>query len=169
MSLRKTIFAICLVSSAFCLISGYILSGQWIGAVIVLICNSIWLLARKYAAYWLAHFCLLGSVCLAVVGILTGSPPFLMIIGLGLALAVWDLFFLVVALDSNSSGEQTRQYENKHIQSLAIALGAGLLLVLLARLIHFQTSFIILALLILLVIFGLSRVWGYIKKRGENK
>jgi hypothetical protein len=165
MTLRKTLFVVCLVVSALCLAAGYGISGQWVGVLVAIITGLAWLLARKYPASWLPLLCLLMTVGLAVAGRLTGSPPFLMICGSGVALAVWDLLFLDVALGSHSSGEQARQYEGKHLQSLALALGSGLLVTFLGRLLNLQIPFVLLMLFIALAIFALDRVGGYIKKR----
>ena len=144
------------------------LSGQWIGAVIAITTGLAWLPARKYPASGLPFICLVVSVCLAVIGRLTGSPPLLMICGSGFALAVWDLIFLDGALGTNSFGEHTRQYESKHLQSLALALGSGLLVALVGRLLNFQIPFIVMMLFVALVIFGLERIWGAIKKRSMH-
>ena len=164
MALRKTFFAVCLVVSVLCLAAGYGIAGQWIGAVMAIIAGLAWLLARKYPN-WLPHICLLASVCMAVVGRLTGSPPLLMICGSGIALAVWDLLLLDAALGRNSSGEQTRQYENKHLQSLVLVLGSGLCAVFLGRSLTLRTPFVLLVLFVALAVFGLDRAWGYIKRR----
>jgi hypothetical protein len=164
MALRKTFFVVCLVASVLCLAAGYGFVGQWLGAVMAVITGLAWLLARKYPTSGLPLICLLVSICLAVAGRLTGSPPGLMICGSGVALAVWDLLCLDVALGSSSSGEQTRHYENKHLQSLALALGCGLLGVFLGRLLHLQVSFFVLVFFVVLAVFGLDRAWGYIKK-----
>jgi len=164
MALRKTLFAVCLAVSVLCLAAGYGIAGQWIGAVMAIITGLAWLLARKYPASWLPHICLLASVCMAVVGRLTGSPPLLMICGSGIALAAWDLLLLDAALGSNSSGEQTRQYENKHLQSLVLVLGSGLCVVFLGRSLTLEIPFIWLVLFVALAVFGLDRAWGYIKK-----
>jgi hypothetical protein len=106
----------------------------------------------------------LATIALAVTGSLTGSPASLMIIGSAAALAAWDLLFLDAALVSNSPGEQTRQFETKHLQSLALALGSGLLAAFLGSLLHLRISFVMLILFIALAVFGLERVWGYVKK-----
>lgn len=165
MSISKTLFVVCLVISSLCLTAGYGIAGHWIGAVIAIIIGLTWLLAQKYPASGLPLVCLLMSVCLAVVGQLTGSPPLLMICGSGVALAVWDLLFLDDALGSNSSGEQTRRYGNKHLQSLALALSCGLTAAFVGRLISFQIPFVILMFFVALAAFGLDRFWGYIKKK----
>jgi hypothetical protein len=166
---RKTFFVVCLVSSMFCLAGGYGIAGQWVGAVIAIITGAAWLLDFKYVDTLLSHICLLVSVCLAVVGLITGSPPLLMICGSGFALATWDLFSLDIALKSGTYGEQTRRYENKHFQSLALALGCGLILEFAGRLLNFQIPFVVMMLFVALVIFGFDRIWSIIKKQSTPK
>jgi hypothetical protein len=166
MTPRKTFFAVCLIVSVICLATGYGFVGQWIGVVIAIAMGPAWLFAQKYPTSGLPFICLFASVCLAVTGKLTGSSSLLMICGSGFALAIWDLLLLDDALRNSSCGEQTRQYENKHLQSLVLALGSGLLAALFGRFLHLQIPFIILMFFIALVIFGLDRVWGYIKKTG---
>lgn len=165
MAPRKIFFAACLFVSSLCLAAGYGLASQWVGTVLAVMTGLTWLLARKYPASGLPFICLLASVCMAVVGRLTGSPSLLMICGAAVALAVWDLLLLDVALEGNSSDEQTRRYENEHIQSLVLALGSGLVVVVLGSLIILQIPFVVLVLLVALAAFSLDRVWSQIKKR----
>jgi hypothetical protein len=165
MALRKTFFVVCLVVSLLCLTAGYGFAGQWIGAVIAIASGLAWLPARKYSASWLPHLCLITSVGLAVTGQLTGTPPLWMICGSAFALAAWDLILLDDALSTHSAGEQSTRYETKHIQSLALALGAGLLVAFLGGMLHLQIPFVAMMLFVALVIFGFDRVWGTIKKR----
>ena len=167
MSLRKTFFIIWLIISVLCLAAGYGIAGQWIGATIAILIGPAWLLARKYPDSQLPLVCLLGSVGFAVVGRLVGAPPFLMIFASAVALAVWDLLYLDSALGNHSSVEQTRHYENKHLQSLALALGSGLLGTLLGRFVKIQIPFIVWMLFITFTLFALDRVWDYIKKTGK--
>jgi hypothetical protein len=166
--LRKNFFIICLAVSILCLTIGYGIVGKWIGTAIAISIGLAWLPARKYPASGLPFICLAASVCLAVAGQLIGSPPLLMICGSGFALAVWDLVFLNDALGRDSSGVQTRLYEGKHLQSLALALGSGLLVASIGRLLNFQIPFIVMILFVALVIFGLERIWGAIKKRSMH-
>ncbi len=164
MALRKTFFVVCLVASVFCLAVGYGLTGQWFGAVMAILTGFTWLLGQKYLTSKLPPFCLLVSTCLAVVGLLTGASPGLMICGSAVALAVYDLLLLDIALGSSSSGEQTRPYEIQHLQSLALALGSGLLGVLLGRWLRLELSFFVLVGFVAVAVFGLARVWGYNEK-----
>jgi hypothetical protein len=165
MIFRKTAFVTCLIVSVLCLAAGYWITGQWIGAVIAIAIGLGWLLARKYPLPELQLICLLASVGMAAIGRLTGSPPLLMICGSGTALAVWDLLLLDVALEGSSSGEQAHQYENNHLQSLILALGLGLFLAFLGRVVTLDIPFVLLVPLIALAVFSLDRVWGYIKKQ----
>ena len=165
MALRKIAFVICLVILILSLVSGYIIAGQWIGAVIAIIIGSAWLLAKKYPDSSLLFICLLLSVCLAVAGRLIGSPPLLMICSSGAALVVWDLLFLDRALGKRTLEEQTRRFEHQHLQSLMIAVGVGLLMAFFGRLLNLQLPFAILIFFVALATLGLDRVWGYLKKR----
>jgi hypothetical protein len=167
MSLRKTFFPICLTLSVLCLAAGYWIPGEWIGAMSAILIGPVWLLARKYSASPLPLVCLLGSVGFAVAGTLTGSPPLLMMFGSALALAVWDLLYLDSALGNHSSAEPTRHYEYKHLQSLALALGLGLLGTLFGSFLKIRIPFIVLLLFIAFLLFALDRVWGYIKNSGK--
>ena len=162
---RRTFFFICLAVSMLCLTVGYAIVGEWIGAVIAMVTGLAWLLARKYPDSGLPFICLVVAICLAVVGLLKGSPSLLMICGSGFALAVWDLITLDHALGGNSLEVQTRQYESKHLQSLALVLGSGLLMAILGRLLNLQIPFVMLMLFVAMVVFGLDRAYGLIKKR----
>lgn len=164
--LRKIFLAACLIVSVLCFAAGYGLSGQWVGVAISLIMGPAWLFARKYPISILPLICLLISVSLAVVGKTNGGSSFLMICGSGFSLATWDLLQLDGALGNNTCGEQTHQYEIKHLQSLGIALGSGLVMIFLGHSLRLQIPFVVLLLSVALVIFGLDRVWGYIKKTG---
>ena len=165
MPLRKVLFFVCMMLSVLCLAAGYIIAGQWIGACAAILMVPAWLFVRKHPDAWLPSICLFTSVGLAVVGRLTGSPPGLMICSSGVALAVWDLLFLDNTMGVNSSKEQIRQYENKHLQALALALGSGLLVTFLGRLLNLQIPFVVMMLLVALLLFGFERIWGTIKKQ----
>ena len=164
MTLRKVLFIICLASSVLCMAAGYGIAGKWIGALTAILMVPGWLFARKSPDPWLPPICLFVSVGLAVAGRLVGAISLLMVFGSAFALAAWDLIYLDAALKSNSYGEQTRRYENKHIQSLVLALGSGLFAVYLGRLIDFRFPLIVLMLLISFILLALDRIWGYIKK-----
>jgi hypothetical protein len=167
MTPRKVLLPLCLGISILCLAAGFGIAGRWIGAAIAVLTGLAWLFARKYPASWLPLACLVTSIFLAIVGILAGSPSWLMIFGSGVAIAVWDLLFLEDASGGNAPEEQTRRYERKHLQSLALALGCGLMTTFVGRLLHFQIPFIVSMLLVGLLLFGLERIWGAFSKRSD--
>jgi hypothetical protein len=163
MSLRKPLLLLSLLISTVCLAAGFGSTGKWIGVLAAVLMVPAWLLAGRSANPWLAFLCLLASLGLAVTGRLLGAAPGLMIPGLAVSLAVWDLTGLDAALRNTSFGEQTRRYEKKHIQSLLLALGFGLFGALLGRLIDLHFPSILLMLLVACALFALDRVWISIK------
>jgi hypothetical protein len=167
MSPRKPLFTISLIILILCLAAGYGIAGKWLGALLAILIGPAWLLSRKNTEPWLPFLCLLASVGLAVAGRLSGAPYVLMIFCSALSLAVWDLMCLDTALGGSALGAQTRRYENKHFQSLALALGFGLIVALLGHLITLRLPLIVLMLLIAFTLFGLDRVWGSIKRTGQ--
>lgn len=164
MTVRKMFFLMSLILLVLCLVAGYAIAGHWFGAVPTLLMGPAWWLARKHAASGLPLVCLLASVGFAVAGRLIGSPPLLMIFASTLSLAVWDLVLLDSALGKNDSVEPTRRYENSHLRSLLLALGAGLFAILFGRFLNIELSFFVLLLFVAFLLFALDRVFGYIKK-----
>ena len=164
MSLKNVFFVTCITITALFLATGFGLAGEWIWALIAILMTPIWLFARKYADTRLPFICLLASVGLAVVGILTGVSSLWMFLGSGFSLAAWDLLLFSAALENKLSGEPTRLYEIKHIQSLVLALGLGIVLFLLGRSFTIQTPFALLIVFIISVLFGLDRTLGDIRK-----
>jgi hypothetical protein len=164
MTLRRISFIICLITSVLCLAAGYGIARQWIGVIAAIFTGPAWLLARKRPGTWQSLPCLLVSVSLAAAGRLTGAPALLMICNSGFSLATWDLLILDHELGKNTSEERGSLYETKHVQLLAATLGAGLLAACLGHLMVIQIPFAVLLFLIILAIFGLDCVWGYINK-----
>jgi hypothetical protein len=162
MTPRRIFFAISLAALMFCLIAGYGLAGQWPGVVFAAIAGLGWLLGLKYLWGWLPHICLLVSVGLAVAGCLAGYSPALMIFGTGASLAGWDSLLLDASLRNSSAAVQTRRYETVHLQWLALAIGFGLTVVIVGRLLHVQFSFLTMLVSVTLITFGIDRVWGYL-------
>jgi hypothetical protein len=135
------------------LVIGYVMAGQWSVFVAVFIALLACLFAFQGSA------ALVGFVCLAAVGLLTGALPFLMILGATLALAGWDLARFDHILKNSSSTETVNRLEVKHYKSLVMAIGLGLLIAVTGRMIHFQIPFGVMALLAILALLSLQRVW----------
>jgi hypothetical protein len=168
MSQSKFFLALCLVLFMACLTTGYWIAEHRIGAVAALLMSPAWLLARKYPNSWLPFVCLLVSVAFSVIGILTGSPPLVMILASAAALAVWDLLLLDAAMGMRTPEGHTRQYMTHHLQSLMLALMVGLITIFLGHPITIGVPFIVLILFVIFILFALDRIWGYLKKTGRR-
>jgi DMSO/TMAO reductase YedYZ heme-binding membrane subunit len=101
---------------------------------------------------------LVVSVTVCVFGVATGGLAPWLITSAALSLASWDLILLDIALAGSPSAPQTERLEKAHYRSLGLALGAGLLLGLGGRLIHFHIPFIFMLVLIVLAYFSLDRL-----------
>jgi hypothetical protein len=118
-----------------------------------------WLFAIKWPFGFLSSLALVFSVSLAAAGLLTGATPLLMMLGAALALAGWDVVLWNRDLASNSTSTPLTLIESKHYQSLAVALGLGLLAAIAGRMFRIQIPFGGMFLLVILAFIGLERVW----------
>jgi hypothetical protein len=160
---RRVAFLLSLACLIFCLAAGYAWAGLWSEAVVAAFASFAWLLALKYPSSWLPHTCLFVSILIAAGGRLLGANPLFMICGSAVALAVWDLLLLEVAMGKESGGEPARRYWNMHLHSLMLALACGLIMAFLGRLISVQTPFIVVICTVALAAYGLNRIWSYFK------
>ena len=165
MSLPKILSFVCPVSCAACLAIGFALNGQGITLVIALLSLLIWLLARQRPATVSPSVALIVSVGIAAAGLFARASSVLMILSATLALASWDLVLLDHALADNpiSSTQTLALFQNRHYQSLALALGSSLLIAALGQLIHFQIPLVMMILLVILTLFSLDRVWRILR------
>ncbi|NMB55261.1 MAG: hypothetical protein GYA15_11220 [Leptolinea sp.] len=164
-SLSHILFLVCLVFYAILLSAGYAMIHQWLWLFIVLLSACAWLFIRKYSRTWLPVILLIVSTGLAAGGKLAGIPPVLAITGAGLALAVWDLSLMDAEMVEIPEDDQTRSAEMNHLRSLGLAAGGSVVLISVGHLLHLKMPFFFLVVLILGIILGLDRIWGYLKKK----
>jgi hypothetical protein len=146
---------------AACLAAGYAANGGAIAIAAGASTGLIWLLAYKQPARLPPAMALIISVIWGAVGLLVGATPALMILGTTLALAGWDLILLDQTLTrcANSSATANSLFEQRHYQSLALALGLGGLIVAAGRMIHVEIPLGGMILLVILAMFSLDRIW----------
>jgi hypothetical protein len=159
MTLRKTLALICQVLTTLCFVVGVAKVGlnfSFAGALTIMI---IWLSANKWPAPWLTSAALLVSIGWAAFGLLVGASPWLMLLGVTLDLAIWDLVQLDHVLTGGLSTSAVAFLEKKHYQSLAQALGLAILATFIGRMIRFQIPFVVMILLVTIAVFSLVRVW----------
>ena len=159
MPVRKTLRLVCPIISVTCLGVGYATTGLWIAGFVLVFTLMVWLFAIKWSFGFLSSSALVFSVSLAAAGLLTGAMPLLMMLGAALALAGWDVLLWNRSLISNSFSTSLTLIESKHYQSLAAALGLGLLAVVVGRLFRLQIPFGWMVILVILALFSLERIW----------
>ncbi len=134
-------------------------TGPWIAGLVLVFTLLAWLFAIKWPFGFLSSSALVFSVSLAAAGLLTGAMPLLMMLGAALALAGWDVVLWDRSLTNNSPSTSLTLIESKHYQSLALALGLGLLAIVAGRLVRFQIPFGWMVVLVILTLFSLERIW----------
>lgn len=155
--LRKILTLLCPAFSSLCLVLGYQRSGT-VAAVVGLLALLAWLAIRRWPANWTAGLALILSTMVCAFGVTTGGLAPWLIASAALSLSSWDLILLDIVLAVSPPSPQTERLEKAHYQSLGLALGAGLLLGLGGRLIHFRIPFIFMLLLMVLAYFSLDRL-----------
>jgi hypothetical protein len=161
---REYLFDVSLALMVICLSAAYLQAGRWPGTICAAGLGVLWCLTRSREPYWFSHIYLLLSLTLAAAAILTHVQPVLAILASGLSLVTWDLHLLMHDLRESELKESTRRYEQHHLQSLALAVIAGLLVALIGRLIPLNLPFIVLVILILLSLFALDRFWRILNR-----
>jgi hypothetical protein len=159
MALRRLIQIGCAIAATASLLAGYAGVGSWVGAAAVLGASLAWVRGVRRPSGGMTSTALLIYAGLAAAGLLAGAVPFWMILGATLALGGWDLALFDHTLAGALPASSIAHLEKKHLTSLALALGPGLLIAIIGPLIRFQMSLGVMALLVILGLFGLDRVW----------
>ena len=146
----------CPVISAACLAGGLGMAGQGLAAGAALLAGLALLLTRRWPAVWLATGSLVALAALSAAGLLFNAAPILMLAGATAALAGWDLSLAEFARPAESP--RGGLLDQRHLRSLALVLGAGLLAAAVGRNVHLQLPFIVIGLLVGLGVWALERV-----------
>jgi hypothetical protein len=159
MPVRKILRFVLPLISVTCLGIGYARTGLWIAALVTVFSLLAWLPAIKWSFGFLPACALVLSVSLAAAGLLTGGGiPLWMLVSAALSVAGWDMVLWNSSLADNSASTHLTLMEGKHYQSLAAALGLGLLAIIAGRLVHFQIPFSWMVVLVILALFSLERI-----------
>lgn len=159
MSVRKILRFVCPLISATCLGIGYSKTALWINVVVVVLPLLAWLFAIKWSFGFLTSSVLVLSVCLAGAGVLIGAMPLWMILSAAFTLAGWDVILWNRTLPFHSLPTSLSLIEKKHYQSLVMALGLGLLVVVPGRLLRLHISFGWMVVLVIITLISLERMW----------
>lgn len=162
--IRDYVFYGSLALMAVCLAAAFILIGQWSGSACAAMVGLLWFLSRKRTNRWLPHMFLFLTMAFSAVAILSGADPLLGMAGSVFALMAWDVHQLISDIQGTTQEETTGRFEYRHLRSLILSLGAGLSVAIIARMIRLQLPFILLFVLVLLILFGLDRLWSQLAR-----
>ena len=143
---------ICLLTSIICLGFPYILAGEWLIMPFFLAIVVFWIIMKKRSVFWSASILLSGFVLLAAIGMLANLSTLLMLVACTAALAWWDLANFAQSKVVGQPPESTGLLEKAHLQSLALAATAGLVLALATSYFNLQISFLGTVLLVLFTV-----------------
>ena len=164
--------------------------GQWILACLALVLGLLCWLGQRRGWDWLVYLSLFSYLCLAMIGALMKAWPGLVLVGVGATLATWDLhdFDIRLGLAAQSlanerevpaqdtdavpegvAREVASTLEQRHLQSLLIIFGSGLLLGGAAWLIEVRLSLAVMIILALGLVLSLRRVIGALRREKIEK
>lgn len=153
------IFLIISMLVAFTLLSvGFYIKGYWV--IFPLMCGlfCFGFITNKIAEEW-PDMVLLGIVLFcAAAGLLWGVSQWMLLSAGMFALVSWDLKMLFDRVKKQPSSSGLDRLIKKHLQTLFFASAAGWLLALLGSGIHFMFPFAVVALLVLIIFFGIDRL-----------
>lgn len=164
MKVHSILLNACLILTTGCLGAGYLLAGYWPILPVILVIFLFWIFARRRPEFWPASSLLLAYVFLAAIGITADLSPILMIAACTGALLCWDLVLFNQSIVTGSPPKLIASLEKNHLQSLALAASAGLILALLGSTIYLRFPFVLIVLLVLVTMGCLLYGMQYIMK-----
>ncbi len=163
-SIRNYVFYGSLALMVICQAAAFLLIGQWAGSVCVVGMGTFWFLSRRRTNQWLPHMFLFLTMAVSAAIILSGGYPLLGMAGSVFALMAWDAHQLISDLQGTTQKETTSRFEQRHLWSLILASGTGLSIAIIGRMIRLQLPFILLFVFVLLILFGLDRLWSQLAR-----
>ena len=155
MKTHSVLLVISLILAVSCLGADYLIFGYWQILPALLVIVIFWIFTRKLPGLWLASSVLLAIVLLCAIGIIVQLQLMPMLVACTAALVTWDLTLFARDRGTNQRSASIPMFERKHLQSLALAASAGLLLGWFGSYLNFRLPFILIVLFALLAVIGL--------------
>ncbi len=163
---RKLFFYACVLLATACLTTGLWLAGWWGLGLPALLLSAGWVWSLRTSVDWPATATLMLTVVLAAAGLLVGAAPYAMLAAAAAALAAWDGAHVNRRLQ-HSPEQAARVFGRRHFETLAAVLAAAVLLTGVGRQVQIETPFLIVLALALLVLWGIDRIWGIVRRINE--
>jgi hypothetical protein len=154
---------VCIGLAAVLLTLGYAGGGYRIGAAASAIIGSLWLIGLYRGWAGMGTLGLIGLVGMAAAGASVVALPMLLA-GVAAALAAWDLQRFTRRLDDGGQVLHEPALVRSHIRWSLGAVGAGLLIGLIAPAVHIPLRFGWAILLSALAVFGVSRAIRWLNR-----
>jgi hypothetical protein len=152
--------------AAATLAAGYATSRLWTGALLILACGSVWLLAQR-RRWRLASVVLVVFLVTAALGLLVGVGASWMLLGVTAALGAWDLDRFSRRLELAQQGARDGELERRHFLRLLMVSGLGLLLGAIALELDLKVGFGMILLLGLLAVLGLGQLVSFLRRESD--
>jgi hypothetical protein len=165
MKLHSILLNACLILTTGCLGAGYLLAGYWPILPVLLVIFFFWIFASKRPEFWPASSLLLAYVFLAAIGITADVSSILMMAAGTGALLCWDLVLFNQSIVTGSPPKPNASLEKYHLQWLALAASAGLILALLSSTVNLHLPFVLIVFLVLMTMGCLLYGMQYILKK----
>jgi hypothetical protein len=165
--MARRIGPLCVGLAVGSLAMGYGRAGWWDWMLAFGILGGLWLFGYWRGWAWMAPLGLVGFVGLSAIGLWLDLEAGWMVAGLVAALCAWDLQHFALGLQRVGRVEDGRALEQRHLLRLLAVAGLGLVLAVVALTIEIRLTFFQALLLGLLVIWGLSRGIGFLRRESD--
>ncbi len=156
MKLHSLIGNLCLSASSALLVVAHRSNADWPAFIAIPAIFLLWILLRKWLAFWGASIQLCIYLALAIRGIILQQPVFPLALGSITALIGWDLADFERVQQASLLAEAESPLSTYRLQSLAITASASTILVAAGIWLHIQLPLGAIVLLVLVITVGLA-------------
>lgn len=146
---------------------GYAGAGFDIFAGWILIFGVIWLFTQWQGWDWFSSLGLFFVILISAFGLWFGFTPGWLFSGAVFALFAWDMTDFRRRMRSIAADDDSHGMERRHIARISLLSLAGLFLASITMLVRVQFTFEWGALLVLVVLLGLSQLVGWFRRQGK--
>ena len=140
-----------------CLAAAYLLADQWLILPALAVLGIGWILLRRSSLVGASRWLLAGTTALAAIAAAMDLPMILIVLGLVVELAAWDLEEFETTLQASARVVDRTRFRHLHMKWLLLALGSGMLLALLASSASVNLPFAAAAALAVILVVSLTR------------
>ena len=164
----QRIFWAHLLTAVAVLAIGYAWKGVILASLVIVLFGGLWYASQRHGRPGIEGLVFTLFVLTAAAGLYLSIPGWLLMLVVAASLGAWDLDHFLQRLSSVDRVAFETGLGRQHIRRLMMVEGIGYLAGLTAITIRLQISFGWVALLIFLVVIGISQVVQFVKKQSEK-